>query len=122
MDQVSLKISDVLNVLNFEYEDEKKSSVYFVSKLSEYLINDSYSPYVLVELEEARKFNADAVYFRFLDNGQPPMPQIYIYDNITHFRDDADYAKIHRNIWSASAIPLYFVLDRQETCYNQLKR
>lgn len=114
MDQVTSQISDVLNVLNFEYEDNNKSSVYFVSKLSEYLINNSYSPYVLVELEEARKFDADAVYFRFLDNGQPPIPQIYIYDNITHFRDDADYARIHRNIWSASEIPLYFVLDRHQ--------
>ena len=114
MNQLTFQMSDVLNVLNFEYEDEQKSSVYFVSKLSEYLVDDKCSPYVIVELEEAEKFEADAVYFRFLDNGQSPMPQIYIYDNVTHHRDDVDYAKIHRNIWSASEIPMYFVIDRQQ--------
>jgi type I restriction-modification system DNA methylase subunit len=114
MDQLTFQMSDALNILDFEYENEQKSSVYFVSKLSEYLVSDKYSPYILVELEEAQKFEADAVYFRFLDNGQPPMPQIYIYDNVTHPRDDSDYAKIHRNIWSASEIPLYFVLDRHQ--------
>jgi type I restriction-modification system DNA methylase subunit len=111
MDQQTFQLSDVLSVLDFEYEDDQKSSVYFVSKLSEYLISNKYSPYVLVELEEAQKFEADAVFFRFMGNGQPPIPQIYIYDNVTHHRDDSDYAKIHRNIWSASEIPMYFVID-----------
>ena len=114
MDQLSFQMSDALNILNFEYEDEQKSSVYFVSKLSEYLVSDKYSPYILVGLEEAQKFEADAVYFRYMDNGQPPMAQIYIYDNITHHRNDSDYARIHRNIWSASKIPMYFVLDRHQ--------
>ncbi len=114
MDQLLFQMSDVLSVLDFEYEESKKSSVYFVSKLSDYVVSNNYSPYVIIELEEARKFEADAVYFRFLNNGQPPMPQIYIYDNITNPRDDSDYARIHRNIWSASEIPLYFVLDRHQ--------
>lgn len=114
MNQLTFQMSEALKVLDFKYEDEQKSSVYYVSKLSEYLVSNKYSPYVLVELEEAQRFEADAVYFRFLDNGQPPMPQIYIYDNVTHYRNDADYAKIHRNIWSASEIPMYFVLDRQQ--------
>lgn len=65
-------------------------------------------------MEEAQKFDADAVYFRFVENGQPPMPQIYIYDNVTHYRNDSDYAKIHRDIWSASEIPMYFVLDKHQ--------
>ncbi len=114
MDQFLSQISDVLDVLDFEYENGQKSSVYFVSKLPDYLVSNDYSPYVIIELEEARKFEADAVYFRFLNNGQPPMPQIYIYDNITNRRDDSDYARIHRNIWSASEIPLYFILDKHQ--------
>ena len=114
MDQQTYQMSDILNILDFEYENIQKSSVYFVSKLSEYLVSNKYSPYVLVELEEAQKFDADAVYFRFVENGQPPMPQIYIYDNVTHYRNDSDYAKIHRDIWSASEIPMYFVLDKHQ--------
>ncbi len=114
MDQFLYQMSDVLDVLDFKYEDGQNSSVYFVSRLPDYLVSNNYSPYVIIELEEARKFEADAVYFRFLNNGQPPMPQIYIYDNITNPRDDSNYARIHRNIWSASEIPLYFVLDRHQ--------
>ena len=110
----NLQISEALKVLDFKYEDYQESSVYFVSKLSEYLADDYFSPYVIVELEDAQKYDADAVFFRFLDNKQPPIPQIYIYDNISHPRDDSDYAKIHRNIWSASEIPLYFIIDKHQ--------
>lgn len=114
MEQQSFQISEALRILDFKYEDCQISSVYFVSKLSEYIDSNKYSPYILIELEEAEKFDADAVFFRVMDNGQPPIPQIYIYDNVTHHRNNSEYAKIHRNIWSASEIPLYFIIDRQQ--------
>ena len=114
MEQESFQISDALRVLAFEFEDADISSVYFVDKLSSYIDNGAYSPYVITGLEEARNFEADAVYFRMMDNGQPPMPQIFIYDNVTHRRSERDFARIHRNIWSAAVIPLYFVLDRHQ--------
>jgi len=106
------QMTEALDVLEFKYEDTRDSSIYFVSKISEYLLSDSYSPYVIIGLEEARKFEADAVYFRSMDNGQPPMAQIYIYDNVTYRRSASEIAEIHRNIWSASQIPLYFVIER----------
>ena len=106
------QMTDVLDVLEFRYEDAQESSVYFVSKISEYLLSESISPYIIIGLEEARKFEADAVYFRNMDNGQPPMAQIYIYDNVTYRRSASDIADIHRNIWSASQIPLYFILEK----------
>ena len=114
MEQETFQISDALRVLAFEFEDADISSVYFVDKLSSYIDNGAYSPYVITGLEEARNFEADAVYFRMMDNGQPPMPQIFIYDNVTHRRSERDFARIHRNIWSAAVIPLYFVLDRHQ--------
>lgn len=34
----------------------------------------------ILALEYAKKYGADAVYFRRFDDGRPPIPQIYIYD------------------------------------------
>jgi hypothetical protein len=65
-------------------------------------------------LDKAKSFNADAVYFRFFDDGRPPLAQFYIYDNILNKRTDEDYAKIHRDIWSSCEIPVYMIIDKTE--------
>lgn len=114
MAEKELQIADIQDVLKFEFEKDGLSSVFLTSKLSEYLAGNKFSPYVTLELENAKKFSADAVFFRYLDNGRSCIPQIYIYDNITNPRSDEDYAIIHRDIWSASVIPLYFVIDRHQ--------
>ena len=109
-----LHISDIHDVLKFEFEKDGMSSVFLTSKLSEYLAENSFSPYVLLGLENAKRFKADAVFFRYEDNGRSCIPQIYIYDNVSNPRSDEEYAIIHRDIWSASEIPLYFVIDRHQ--------
>ena len=114
MVEKELQVADFHDVLKFEFEKNEVSSVFLTSKLSEYLAESKFSPYITLELENAKKFRADAVFFRYLDNGKSCIPQIYIYDNITNPRSDEDYAIIHRDIWSASEIPLYFVIDRHQ--------
>ena len=114
MVEKELQVADFHDVLKFEFEKNEVSSVFLTSKLSEYLAESKFSPYITLELENAKKFRADAVFFRYLDNGKSCIPQIYIYDNITNPRGDEDYAIIHRDIWSASEIPLYFVIDRHQ--------
>ena len=114
MVEKELQVADFHDVLKFEFEKNEVSSVFLTSKLSEYLAGSKFSPYITLELENAKKFRADAVFFRYLDNGKSCIPQIYIYDNITNPRSDEDYAIIHRDIWSASEIPLYFVIDRHQ--------
>ena len=96
MAEKELQIADFQDVLKFEFEKDGLSSVFLTSKLSEYLAGNKFSPYITLELENAKKFSADAVFFRYLDNGRSCIPQIYIYDNITNPRSDADYAIIHR--------------------------
>ncbi|MDR2126297.1 MAG: hypothetical protein LBP63_05660, partial [Prevotellaceae bacterium] len=62
-----------------------------VDKLSEYIAENK-SPYIIIALDKAKSFDADAVYFRFFDDGRPPMAQIYIYDNINNRRVPDYYA------------------------------
>ena len=114
MAEKELQMTDFHDILKFEFEENGSSSVFLTSKLSEYLAENTFSPYVILGLEHAKKFKADAVFFRYLDNGRRCIPQIYIYDNIASPRSDEEYAIIHRDIWSASEIPLYFIIDRHQ--------
>lgn len=114
MAEKELQMVDFHDVLKFEFEKDGVSSVFLTSKLPEYLTENTFSPYVLLGLENAKKFKADAVFFRYQDNGRSWIPQIYIYDNVSNPRSDEEYAVIHRDIWSASEIPLYFVIDKHQ--------
>ena len=77
---VNNQLSDVLGYLNFAVEATDRSSVYLVSDIEKYRENKDMNPYVIVELENAKKYEADAVYFRFFESGRVPLPQIYIFD------------------------------------------
>lgn len=70
------------------------------------------SPEVLFALETAKKkFNVDAVYFRYFNDGRSAVPQIYIYDNtnnhLTEKRRD-----IHIKVWSGCQVPIYIIIDK----------
>ena len=56
------------------------------------------SPDIFFALETAKIFNADAVYFRIFSNGQPPMPQIYLYDRTENDLTQYELDKIHRDL------------------------
>ena len=79
MVEKELQVADFHDVLKFEFEKNEVSSVFLTSKLSEYLAENKFSPYITLELENAKKFRADAVFLRYLDNGKSCIPQIYIY-------------------------------------------
>jgi hypothetical protein len=104
-----------LEKLDFQTESRYYSSVYLVEKEkeSEY-ITQNVSPYIIIALDKAREFEADAVYFRFFDDGRPPLAQIYIYDDIMNKRTEDDYNRIHRSIWSGNEIPIYMVINKTE--------
>ncbi|MDR1895414.1 MAG: N-6 DNA methylase [Prevotellaceae bacterium] len=103
-----------LQQLDFQLENQDNSSVYLVSNLEEYIAQGNVSPYVIIALDKAKTFDADAVYFRFFDDGRPPLAQIYLYDGILNKRTDEDYIKIHRDVWSGCEIPIYMIIDQTE--------
>ncbi|RXJ80575.1 hypothetical protein CRU86_00590 [Aliarcobacter skirrowii] len=63
--------------------------------------------YIKLHLLDAKKYGAQAVYFRFFEN-RPPIPQIYIYDS------DIDINTLHKKLWSACKIPIFFVFTNNE--------
>jgi len=100
-----------LEKLDFQIETQNNSSIYLVEKQAEY-IRQKESAYIIIALDKAREFKADAVYFRFFDDKRPPLAQIYIYDNILFSHDQKYYNEIHRNIWSGSEISVYMIVDK----------
>jgi type I restriction-modification system DNA methylase subunit len=72
----------------------------------------SLSPQELFALETAINFKADAVYFRYFDDGRASIPQIYIFDNTEDHLSSVDIAKIHKRIWSGCQIPVFVVVQK----------
>lgn len=103
----------ILNMkkLDFHIESQEDSSVYLVNKLEDY-IKENVSPYIIIALDKAKSFDADAVYFRFFEYDRPPLPQIYLYDNIKKQKEAEYYVKKHREIWSSCEIAVFFVIDK----------
>jgi hypothetical protein len=113
---MSVKIKYIENLKNLDFQIEKSghSSVYFVCKQKEYIVQ-GISPDIIIALDRAKEFYADAVYFRTFDEkGRPPLAQIYIYDNILNKRTNDAYNKIHRNVWSGCEISIYMIVDQTE--------
>lgn len=103
----------ILNIkkLDFRIESQEASSVYLVDKLGDY-IKENVSPYIIIALDKAKSFGADAVYFRFFEHERPPLPQIYLYDNIKKPKEVEYYVNKHREIWSSCEVPVFFVVDK----------
>lgn len=98
--------------LDFQIEKQEDSSVYLVDKLDEYIQQSNISPYIIIALDKAKLFDADAVYFRFFDDNRPPLAQIYLYDNVQNPQTSEYYAGKHREIWSSCEVAVFFVIDK----------
>lgn len=109
MENTKQNIIQRLDPLDFQFENTSVSSIFFVSDLEK---KKDLHPKIILDLDKAKLFKADAVYFRFFDGGRLPQPQIYIYDNVEKRQTDDQIAEIHRAIWSASEIPMFIVLEK----------
>lgn len=111
MENTKQNIIQKLDQLDFQFENTNASSIFFVSDLEK---KKDLHPKIILDLDKAKLFKADAVYFRFFDGGRLPQPQIYIYDNVEKRQTDDQIAEIHRAIWSASEIPMFIVLEKSK--------
>ena len=68
----------------------------------------------IIALEYAKKYGADAVYFRRFDGGRPPIPQIYIYDFTENEKNDIEIGELYRKLWSSGQVPLFFIFYKTE--------
>ncbi len=96
-----------LQEIGFQLDEIQKPSIIFVSELKE--TNKDITPFQILELERASLFEADAVFFRYFEDGRPPLPQVYIYDNSRNRLND--YTKIHKELWSSCHIPTFIVIE-----------
>lgn len=109
MNQSNTNITQTLSHLDFQFNQSDYSSVYFVSDLN---TKDNLHPKITLDLDRAKNFEANAVYFRFFGDNRLPQPQIYIYENSLKGNNSEYFANIHRNIWSASEIPIFIIIEQ----------
>ena len=101
--------TEKLEHLDFRVLNSENSPVIFVSELTN--VNNILSPSQILSLEEAKSYNADAVFFRYFeDENRPPLPQIYIYDNGSG-KFNSKYEQIHKERWSSCNIPACIIVE-----------
>ena len=69
---------------------------------------------LFLALEQADKYGATAVYFRFYNDNRPPRPQIYIYDESGLNHEESHDADIHHKLWNAGVVPFCFIFKASQ--------
>ncbi|MCI5223499.1 MAG: hypothetical protein D3924_12725 [Candidatus Electrothrix sp. AR4] len=106
IDSDQIFFREELNRMEMLRPDGELSSLYFVQD------KEQAEPRIRIALEQAERYQADAVFFRIFPAGdnRSPIPQIYIYHDTTLSLDQTKYAELHRRLWNAGIPPLVFIL------------
>jgi len=81
------------------------------------------NPEEFIAVENAKKYNADFIYFRRFVN-RPSIPQVYIYD-LTDIGspNEKDLVELHRKLYSSGHVPMFFVFTKYDlrifNCYDR---
>lgn len=103
-----------INSVLSKFKTEQGSGLVFVSQ-PQNAANDS----EILALSEAKKYKADAVYFRRFQHSSFSTPQVYIYQK--DFSDE-DLLEVHTKLWSSSVVPLFYVVtDTKIKIFNCAK-
>lgn len=101
-----------INKLNFSFLEKAEEGGVLLTENYNSIDPKLTSPEVLFALETAKlKFKADAVYFRYFNDGRGAIPQIYIFDNTNNHLIDKR-KDIHINVWSGCQVPMYIIIDK----------
>lgn len=98
--------------LNFSFILDKESSGVLLTKSYDTLSEAIASPDILFALETACKFEADAVYFRYFQNGRAAIPQLYIFDYTHKSLTTEDRNRVHKNMWNGYQVPAYIIIEK----------
>jgi hypothetical protein len=99
--------------LNFSFLSQKGESGVLLTKNYENIDSGLASADVLFALEAAKiKFNADAVYFRYFQDGRAAVPQLYIFDYTEKGIDNDEKNRIHIQMWNGFQIPVYIIIEK----------
>lgn len=86
-----------------------------------FLDSDSDDMQIKIHLNEAKQYNPTAVYF--INTNNAIKPQIYIYDNINSQYDAKKLAELHKQLWNAYKVPMFFLIESTEVkIFNCLEK
>lgn len=98
--------------LNFSFISDIGTSGVLLTSNYENIYEAIASPDILFALETACKFEADAVYFRYFQDGRAAVPQLYIFDYTQKSLKTEDRNRIHINMWNGYQVPAYIIIEK----------
>lgn len=111
--------------LNFSFLDnERKKSGVLLTDSFEQTNHDSTSPDVLFALETAKnKFQANAVFFRYFQDGRGFVPQLYLFDYTNKSLTNEKKNDIHIQMWNGYQVPAYILIEKSSiSIFDSRKR
>jgi len=98
--------------LNFSFISDRGKSGVLLTANYENLPEAIASPDILFALEAACKFEADAVYFRYFQDGRVAVPQLYIFNYTHKSLSTDDRNRMHRNMWNGYQVSAYIIIEK----------
>ncbi len=86
-------------------KDETDSGLYFLDSYTDNLE-------VKIYLNEAKQYKPTAIYFVKSSNRLKPL--IYIYNNTNNQYNIEDLSKLHKQLWNAYKVPMFFLIEATE--------
>ncbi|RXG29910.1 HsdM family class I SAM-dependent methyltransferase [Leeuwenhoekiella marinoflava] len=111
--------------LNFSLLDsEKKKSGVLLTDSFERLNVEAVSPNILFALETAKsKFHADAVFFRYFQDGRGFIPQLYLFDYTNKSLTNEERNRVHIQMWNGYQVPAYILIEKSSvSIFDSRKR
>lgn len=104
---------DNIKEMNFSFLTEKEKGGVLLTENYENIDPQLITANILFALETAKKkYNADAVYFRFFSDGRAHVPHIYIYDYTYRNCTTNDRERIHIQMWNGEQVPIYVIVEK----------
>jgi hypothetical protein len=107
---MELDFEERLSINGFTPKSGQENGVLLTSHLKDNA--KSLSAHELFALENASRFKATAVYFRYFPDGRNAVPQAYIFDNSKGKIDSVKLNELHRKLWSSCVVPLYIIFEK----------
>ncbi len=104
-----------LKKLSMLRDDDEETGLYFLDR-------DIDNPHIKIHIEEAKRYQPTAIYVTKFENNSVK-PQIYIYDNSSNHFDDRQITELHKQLWNAYKVPMFFIFSKTEVkIYNCLEK
>jgi len=115
---ISPEFENGLKKLSMLRDDTETTGLYFLSDNKEAVPD----VYIKMHLEESKLYKPTAIYVTQFDNNQSSKPQIYIYDNTSNQFNDEKIDELHKRLWNAYKVPMFFIFSKTEVkIYNCLQ-